>query len=70
MTHHPLTLGMLLLIALPMAASAQEQESLRRSFLGKTPPELVGDAGHWLGKAPPVLLSQRKGKVVWLQFNF
>lgn len=70
MTRQQLTFGMLLLIALPIAASGQDQESLRRSFLDTAPPELVGDAAHWLGKAPPVMLAQLKGKVVWLQFNF
>jgi hypothetical protein len=40
------------------------------SYVGKEPPELVSRTEHWLGWHEKVTLSDLKGRVVWLQFNF
>ncbi len=64
------TLGLLLAAACIAGARAPGREILRKSFLGKAPPELVFQKEHWLGKSPPTSFAQLKGKVVWLQFNF
>jgi hypothetical protein len=60
------------IFALTMSlSSAQDRATpLRKSLIGKAPPELVAEPNHWLGKAAPVTLAQLKGQVVWLQFNF
>jgi hypothetical protein len=52
------------------SVSAQDREILRKSLLGKAPPELVFQKEHWLGKVPATSFAQLKGQVVWLQFNF
>jgi hypothetical protein len=59
--------GILLSLAGPAAADGPGP--LRKSLLGKEPPELVADAGQWLA-GPPVSLAKLRGRVVWLQFNF
>ena len=48
---------------------AQDRDILRKSHVGKTPPELVAADGDWLA-GPRTSLATLKGKVVWLQFNF
>ena len=52
------------------ASSAAAQKLNHNSYLGKKPPELVSQRDHWLGWKEQVVLSDLKGKVVWLQFNF
>jgi hypothetical protein len=67
----PWMVGVVILLALSgQDRSAQRPGVLRNSYLGKIPPEIVADEGHWLGTARPVTLAELKGKVVWLQFNF
>jgi hypothetical protein len=59
-------------LALALAAPAAEPEPVGRfdkDFRGQAPPELVGEADHWLA-GPPARFAALKGKVVWLQFNF
>ena len=68
MTPARLAFGIILMAVSAMPLSGQA-EILRKSFVGKAPPELVADKDHWLGGAPVTLASLR-GKVVWLQFNF
>ena len=51
-------------------ASAEDREILRKSLVGKAPPELVFQKEHWLGKSPATSFAALKGQVVWLQFNF
>lgn len=41
-----------------------------RCFHGKAPPELAAKSGHWMNGHGPATLTDLKGKVVWLQFNF
>ena len=61
----------LLLTAVCIAGvSADDREILRKSLLGKAPPELVFQKEHWLGKSPATSFAELKGQVVWLQFNF
>ena len=64
--------GIVLFVMLLVCASAyaEKRQTLRKSFLGKAPPEIVAEDNHWLGTQPPVTLAALKGKVVWLQFNF
>ncbi len=64
--------GIVCLLSLIFCVStfAKDQKVQRKSFLGKTPPEIVAEDEHWLGPHPPVTLAALKGKVVWLQFNF
>ena len=57
-------------LTLSMSSAQDRATPLRKSLVGKAPPELVAEPNHWLGKAPPVTLAQLKGQVVWLQFNF
>lgn len=65
-----LALGLLGLVASPSLSWGADEEILRKSFRGKSPPEIVSNSGHWLGTSPPTALADMKGKVVWLQFNF
>ena len=70
MVRRPVPIGLLFLVSLATAATGEDREVLRRSFLGKAAPELVSETEHWLGQETSVMLSELKGKVVWLQFNF
>jgi len=53
-----------------LTAPALAQKLDRNSYLGKSPPEIVSEKEHWIGKTSSLTLAQRKGKVVWLHFNF
>lgn len=62
----------LLVLAVTLAAPAAEPEPpdrFQKNLVGQAPPELVGEADHWLA-GPPARFATLKGKVVWLQFNF
>ena len=63
------TLGFALALLASHTAASQDKDVLRKSLVGKTPPELVAADADWLA-GPPVALARLKGKVVWLQFNF
>ncbi len=52
------------------SSDALGQKNSRNSYLGKAPPEIVSEAGHWIGASEPLTLEKLKGKVVWLTFNF
>ena len=54
----------------PTTDNSTDKASLRKSFLGETPPEIVSEKSHWLGPPPYTKLEQLHGNVVWLQFNF
>ena len=59
-------------LAVALAAPTGADEPVgrfRKDFVGRAPPELVGEADHWLA-GPPTSFDALKGKVVWLQFNF
>ncbi len=53
----------------PPSPVAHRQPHDRNSYLGQTPREIVSEAEHWAGTPPPKL-SDLKGKVVWLHFNY
>ena len=53
-----------------VAAFAARQDFMADSYLGKAPPELVSDAGHWINSKEALRLGGLKGKVVWLEFGF
>ena len=58
-----------LLAALLSALSAAQDQNLGNSYLGKAPPELIGDKEQWLN-SEPLSLAKLKGKVVWIEFGF
>ena len=60
----------LLLADEPVSDESPGKALLRKSLLGQTPPEIVGEQAHWLAPPPFTRLEQLHGKVVWLQFNF
>ncbi|MFN0017253.1 MAG: hypothetical protein ACKVP0_03275, partial [Pirellulaceae bacterium] len=64
------TLASLLPAGEPTVDNSTDKASLRKSFLGETPPEIVSEKSHWLGPPPYTKLEQLHGNVVWLQFNF
>jgi hypothetical protein len=64
------TLASLLPAGEPITDDSAPKASLRKSFLGETPPEIVSEKSHWLGPPPYTRLEQLHGNVVWLQFNF
>ncbi len=70
MTRRQIPIGFLFLVSLATLATGEDRAVLRGSFLGKAAPELVSKPTHWLGEGSGVTLSELKGKVVWLQFNF
>jgi len=60
----------LLLADEPVSDESPGKALLRKSLLGQTPPEIVGEQAHWLAPPPFTRLEQLHGKVVSLQFNF
>jgi hypothetical protein len=58
-----------LAVGLMLATLAPDRDVLRKSLLGRVPPELVAAERDWLA-GPPATIAGLKGKVVWLQFNF
>lgn len=70
MIQHLTPIFLFIPLVLALESPAQEGETLRQQFLGESPPELVSEKEHWLGKSEPVTLASLKGKVIWLQFNF
>jgi hypothetical protein len=57
-------------LALFAVAAFAAQDFSANSYVGKTPPELTSEAGHWLNSKEAVKLGGLKGKVVWLEFGF
>ena len=53
-----------------LAGLLHGQKYERNSYLGETPPELVSEKDQWIGASEPLTLTELKGKVVWLHFNF
>lgn len=70
MIQHLMVIFQFIPLVLALESRAQEAETLRKQFLGESPPELVSQNEHWLGKSEPVTLVSLKGRVIWLQFNF
>ncbi len=70
MKSRPVILTLLVAAVGIVGVLAREREQLRKHFVGQAPPELVCTKGDWLGKSPPVTLSELKDRVIWLQFNF
>jgi hypothetical protein len=61
---------MLRTLAIFAAATVALQDFSANSYLGKTPPELTGEASQWLNSKAALRLGDLKGKVVWLEFGF
>ena len=62
--------GLAFLLTDGLAAEPAQRRPYYYSQLGKRPPELRSSDAHWINAARKVTLSQLKGQVVWLQFNF
>jgi hypothetical protein len=58
------------LLALAAFAAPAQDDFSAGSFKGKTPPELVSEAGHWINATEALALEKLRGKVVWLEFSF
>lgn len=56
-------------IGATLLAAWLSQDQLGNSYLGKAPPELVGDKSQWLN-SEGLTLERLRGKVVWLEFGF
>jgi hypothetical protein len=55
---------------LALAATACQEDFFANSYRGKAPPELAGEAAHWINSKEALTFSALKGKVVWLEFSF
>ena len=65
-------IALALIVTMLLAGASNAQEKDFRSFLGKTPPELVNKDATWLGRnvGRRTLESLKGGAVVWLEFGF
>ena len=70
MIQHLMVILQFIPLVLASTSWAQNAETLRKQFLGESPPELVSEKEHWLGKSEPVTLASLNGRVIWVQFNF
>ncbi|MBB75334.1 MAG: hypothetical protein CMJ75_12565 [Planctomycetaceae bacterium] len=53
-----------------LATKPEQRRPYYYSQLGERPPELLSRDSHWLNATRKMTLTQLKGQVVWLQFNF
>lgn len=58
------------LAVLALTLSLAQDKIYSNSYLGKAPPELVSEKGHWLNSGEALTLEKLKGKPVWLEFSF
>ena len=59
-----------LLSADALATEPEQRRPYYHSQLGQRPPELLSRDAHWINATRKLTLSELKGQVVWLQFNF